>query len=67
MPIYEYTCNSCAAEFELLVRDTDEPICPECDGQEPVRALEWNLGIAHQRWASPLELWFTDVPVEMPV
>jgi len=34
MPIYEYTCNSCAAEFELLVRDTDEPICPECDGQE---------------------------------
>ncbi len=30
MPIYEYVCQSCQASFELLVRGSEEPTCPQC-------------------------------------
>ena len=30
MPIYEYTCDSCGHEFELLIRGSQRPECPEC-------------------------------------
>jgi putative FmdB family regulatory protein len=33
MPLYEYTCRSCAARFETLRRAEDRlnaPPCPEC-------------------------------------
>jgi putative FmdB family regulatory protein len=30
MPIYEYTCSSCNAEFELLLRGSEQPSCPSC-------------------------------------
>lgn len=30
MPIYEYRCCGCQREFELLVRNDSEAICPEC-------------------------------------
>ena len=32
MPLYAYTCDACAAEFELLVRASDTPACPSCGG-----------------------------------
>ena len=33
MPIYEYRCNECGAEFEELVAASTEknPPCPSCD------------------------------------
>jgi putative FmdB family regulatory protein len=31
MPLYEYTCRNCSSEFELLVRGSEVPRCPECD------------------------------------
>ena len=31
MPIYEYACQSCGHEFELLIRGSETPHCPECD------------------------------------
>lgn len=31
MPIYEYHCDACAADFELLVQGAKEPRCPECE------------------------------------
>ena len=34
MPIYEYRCASCGAEFEKLVRAIDALKCPSCQGQE---------------------------------
>jgi len=35
MPIYEYECNSCGKEFELLVRNSSHaPECPGCRGTE---------------------------------
>jgi len=30
MPIYEYACNKCQDEFELLIRGAEKPSCPTC-------------------------------------
>lgn len=30
MPIHDYRCNTCQAEFELLVRSSTVPACPQC-------------------------------------
>lgn len=33
MPIYEYHCNDCGKDSELLVRSAEEtPSCPDCGG-----------------------------------
>ncbi len=39
MPIYEYRCEKCRHQFDLLQKITDEPVekCPECGG--PVSKL----------------------------
>jgi putative FmdB family regulatory protein len=34
MPIFEYQCEACDHEFEMLVLDSKQPDCPECDGQQ---------------------------------
>jgi putative FmdB family regulatory protein len=34
MPLYAYSCDSCHAEFELLVRSSDTPVCPSCGGEK---------------------------------
>ena len=42
MPIYEYTCKSCKARFEQLVRNMSEQTeakCPECGSTATVRSL----------------------------
>lgn len=40
MPIYEYACPSCGAEFEkLLFRTAEEVDCPECGAREVKRRL----------------------------
>ncbi len=31
MPIFEYACKACNHQFEMLVRNTTVPKCPECD------------------------------------
>jgi putative FmdB family regulatory protein len=35
MPIYEYACDDCGKQCEVIQKVTDEPIdtCPECSGQ----------------------------------
>ena len=30
MPIYEYVCMECESHFEELVRNGEEPDCPDC-------------------------------------
>ena len=30
MPIYEYVCMQCESHFEELVRNGEQPDCPEC-------------------------------------
>lgn len=30
MPLYDYHCNGCGQDFELLVRASSTPACPHC-------------------------------------
>jgi putative FmdB family regulatory protein len=39
MPLYEYNCPDCERDFELLVRASEMPHCPECDGTRLTRLL----------------------------
>jgi putative FmdB family regulatory protein len=39
MPIYGYDCNRCGHEFETLVRSSEAPSCPSCDGTALTRRL----------------------------
>ena len=39
MPIYDFRCGACGAEFEELVRGDALPPCPGCGAPEPRRVL----------------------------
>jgi putative FmdB family regulatory protein len=40
MPLYEYTCASCATRFEALVRSfREEIVCPRCASKEVEKQL----------------------------
>lgn len=39
MPLYEYACLNCKAEFEALVRSSEVPTCPSCQGHDLQRKL----------------------------
>jgi len=34
MPIYEFQCKQCETRFETLVRSSDVPACPKCQGED---------------------------------
>ena len=31
MPLYEYSCQKCSRQIELLVRGDEKPVCPHCE------------------------------------
>ena len=37
MPIYEYACQKCQYEFEVLLRGTETADCPECQSDRLVK------------------------------
>ncbi len=39
MPIFEYRCRKCNAEFELLVRGNATPACETCASQDLEKLL----------------------------
>lgn len=39
MPLYEYSCRTCDAVFEALVRAADAPACPSCAGTDLERLV----------------------------
>lgn len=39
MPLFEYECQSCHHQFELLVRESTTFECPACQGRELTRQL----------------------------
>ncbi|MGV3608560.1 MAG: FmdB family zinc ribbon protein [Planctomycetaceae bacterium] len=39
MPLYEFVCGKCHAEFETLVRGEEKPHCPKCDSQDLKKLL----------------------------
>ena len=32
MPNFEYLCKGCGKQFEVLVRGSEKPHCPKCNG-----------------------------------
>jgi putative FmdB family regulatory protein len=32
MPLYEYLCQDCDRQSELLISGGQQPVCPECGG-----------------------------------
>lgn len=51
MPLYEYACKKCNREFELLIRGSETPECPDCGSQRLVKQL--SVPAAHMA-AGPL-------------
>jgi putative FmdB family regulatory protein len=41
MPIFEYVCKECEHAFEAIVRGSEKPRCPQCEG----RKLEQKLSV----------------------
>jgi putative FmdB family regulatory protein len=39
MPLYEYDCSACGAEFELLIRGDARATCRSCGSDNVVRRL----------------------------
>lgn len=39
MPIYEYRCDDCGHDFELLVLGSRTPACPTCESEALTRKL----------------------------
>jgi putative FmdB family regulatory protein len=39
MPLYDYHCKACDSEFELLVRASTVPACPQCGSTDLERAV----------------------------
>jgi len=39
VPLYDYRCNACDHQFELLVRTNDKPACPACGSENLERLL----------------------------
>jgi putative FmdB family regulatory protein len=45
MPLYEYACDDCQSEFELLIRGDERPTCPSCGGERLEK--QWSVPAAH--------------------
>jgi putative FmdB family regulatory protein len=37
MPIYEYVCMKCESHFEELVRNGEQPDCPDCGASDVMK------------------------------
>lgn len=49
MPTYEYACDSCGNDFDVMQKMSEEPltICPKC-GKRIHRVLSADIGISFQ-------------------
>ncbi|MDR0391673.1 MAG: zinc ribbon domain-containing protein [Planctomycetaceae bacterium] len=48
MPLYEYFCPKCEREFELLIRGSEVPVCPDCGNKKLTR--EMSVPAAHKNY-----------------
>lgn len=52
MPLYEYDCKKCGSEFELLVRMSDTPQCPDCKSEQLEKRFSVPAG--HSKTSLPM-------------
>lgn len=53
MPLYEYACQECKCESELLVNNGSQPACPKCGS--PKMDKLFSIIATHTRGGSPGE------------
>jgi putative FmdB family regulatory protein len=53
MPIFEYACRDCHAEFETLVRGAETPSCAQCGSAELDKKLSVFAAGSAEREAAP--------------
>ncbi|MFG6455710.1 FmdB family zinc ribbon protein [Roseateles sp. BYS96W] len=46
MPLFDFRCQACQAEFERLVRASDTPSCPQCGSTAITKLLVSRLAPA---------------------
>jgi putative FmdB family regulatory protein len=58
VPIYEYRCQQCGADFEQLVRSSDDKVrCPKCFGRRVRRKLSvFAMSSSNKESARPVSL-----------
>ena len=39
MPIYEYVCEKCGNEFEVILFRDEQPLCPACGAADPCKKM----------------------------
>ncbi len=39
MPLYEFHCPKCDHDVEILVRGSEQPVCPDCGSEQIQRLL----------------------------
>jgi putative FmdB family regulatory protein len=39
MPLFEYRCQDCSHDFEVLVRGSEKPHCPSCNSESLEKRL----------------------------
>lgn len=44
MPLYEYVCEDCRREFEVLVRAAEDPTCPHCESRSLTKLVSVAAG-----------------------
>ncbi len=61
MPIYEYACEACGEEFEFLLRNGEQPVCPEC--QKPTELTKrFSVPAAHTAGSKNLPICDAPAP-----
>jgi putative FmdB family regulatory protein len=60
VPIYEYSCDKCSSDFEVLVRSGEQPGCPSCGSHQLVK--HFSVPAAHSAGGSSLPVCETPMP-----
>ncbi|GFK93266.1 hypothetical protein NNJEOMEG_01097 [Fundidesulfovibrio magnetotacticus] len=63
MPIYEYRCNQCGADFEELVFGDAKPPCPQCGSQDTGKLMS---ACRHTAGHNPGGYQGSTVPASVP-
>ena len=55
MPLYEYVCQDCQTQAELLVQGSQQPECPTCGSAK--LSKQFSVPAAHVSGGAPLPVY----------
>jgi putative FmdB family regulatory protein len=53
VPLFDFRCRACAAEFEALVRAGHTPVCPSCGGNDLEKLVTRSFSVKSGSGLSP--------------